>query len=138
MLRLTLDETTENGRWVTDVTAAERPGRGPWSRFIWVETSNAAADVTTETPSRDPMPPRLVRNLLGEVEGRNGAARLSVRPVIVRGNDADAVKELMAVLRDGERSVPIVIGAGFDELPLNIWVDSWRSSPDTGSACLVQ
>jgi hypothetical protein len=122
LLRLTLDEATESGRWVTEVTAAERPGRGAWSRFIWVETSNVA-DSHTDGPSRDPMPPRLIRSLLGEVQGRNGTARLSARPEIVRGNDPEAVAELIAVLRDSERAVPIVVGAGFDQLPLGVWID---------------
>lgn len=119
ILRLTFDETNNAGRWVTRVTAAERPRKDAWSRFLWVETSaeNSDADRT----ARDPVPPRLIRSLLDEVEGRNGLARISTRPSVVR-LDHEEVDGLFDAIVDPSRFVPLIVAGGVENGP---WYVTW-------------
>ncbi|NEW75469.1 hypothetical protein [Streptomyces rhizosphaericus] len=99
--RLQLREDKAEATWRTTVTAA-RSAAGTGAVCVDLECFSN----TTQTPR--PSKPRLVRDLVGELEARDGVSRLSVNALHVTH---DRVNQLVDVLCAPERQLPVVVAA---------------------------
>ncbi|WP_413100841.1 hypothetical protein [Streptomyces sp. Inha503] len=99
--RLQLREDKAEATWRTTVTAV-RSAAGPGAVCVDLEC------FSNTTQTLRPSKPRLVRDLVGELEPHDGVSRLSINALRVTH---DRVNQLVDVLCAPERQLPVVVAA---------------------------
>ena len=108
--RARVSETKPNGVWRTDLTAHHNIGTD--SGWVWL-------DVQTPEGREWAAPPRLAKNLLDVLHGRDGNAEIGAHATVV---DLDDVASLVQTLTDERRRGLIFIAGSSDYgIPLVPW-----------------
>ncbi|MEV0328936.1 hypothetical protein AB0H63_21170 [Micromonospora echinospora] len=118
--RVRIVETKLEGQWITQLTA-HSPHARDRSAWAWIDIE--APDPDREAGQGRPRmagTPRFVAPILDVVEAWDGAARLTTRPMIIRGEEAD---EVYRALLDPERRGVVFVAGSDESLPLNPWAD---------------
>ena len=118
--RVRIVETKPDGRWITQLTAHTPSAR---ERRAWAWIDIESPDPDTEDPRSRPRragTPRFLAPILEVVDAWDGAARLTTRPVMIRGDEADEVYE---ALTDVDRRGVTFVAGNDDSLPAGPWTD---------------
>jgi hypothetical protein len=124
--RLRIVETKPDGRWITQLTA-HVPNVKERAAWVWV-------DIEAPDPDPDPDPdhedqrsqprwrgtPRFLAPILEVVDAWDGAARLTTRPIVIRGHEVDEVHQALV---DPERRGVVFVTGHDDSLPSVPWTD---------------
>jgi hypothetical protein len=132
-LRYRLSESVTSGDWVTTVTARD-DGRGPG--WIWVDVQAPAFDHTPESSASgrkaidrqgvtegEPVwtgVPRLVRNILGVTNARDGELVLAERPRTIWAEDFD---DLIETICDPSRRGAAIVAAPAPGVAMPVMLD---------------
>ncbi|MEU1841136.1 hypothetical protein [Micromonospora chersina] len=118
--RVRIVETKPDGRWITQLTA-HVPNARERAAWAWIDIESPDPD-GEELRRRRPRAgtPRFVAPILDVIDAWDGAARLTTRPVIIRGDEVD---EVYQALLDTERRGVVFVAGGDDSLPLGPWAD---------------
>ncbi|MGK5673339.1 hypothetical protein ACSNOB_10935 [Micromonospora sp. URMC 106] len=119
-IRVRIVETKPDGRWITQLTAhmPNAKERAAWA-WIDIESPDSDSEDSRSRPRRAGTP-RFVAPILDVIDAWDGAARLTTRPMIIRGDEVD---EVYQALLDTERRGVVFVAGGDDSLPLGPWVD---------------
>lgn len=108
-LRHRFVQDTTHGTWITELTVhRDRSGADGW---VWIDLENPAAGPPANAP-------RLARNLLEVLPGRDGSHLLGAGPRIVR---VDEVGTLLDALEDADRRGHLFVAGTEPTLPLDKW-----------------
>lgn len=118
--RVRIVETKPDGRWITQLTA-HVPNARERAAWAWVDIESPDPD-GEDSPGRPRRAgtPRFLAPILEVIDAWDGAARLTTRPLIIRGDEVDEVYQ--ALLDTDRRGVVLVAGSD-DQLPLGPWAD---------------
>lgn len=129
-----LEQHRQDGSFAQRTRITERKTNGVWRSHLTLFVPNPEQPATVwfdvANPDRTPTDgtdgerlwagtPRVVRELLGVLPARDGLARLGDRPHEVT---ADDVHELVEVVRDGKRRVPVYLAGSTPYLPRHPWM----------------
>jgi hypothetical protein len=118
--RWQLRETTGEGAWLSSlvVQAPAKPA-GNAVTWFWIEVEFQSEDAAAEQEKgvRAGVP-RLARGLLSRVESRDALALLTNEPTLV---GRDSVDDLIDVLCDPERRLPVVVASAHPGLDFEEW-----------------
>ncbi|GAB2445505.1 hypothetical protein GCM10027187_08570 [Streptosporangium sandarakinum] len=118
-----LREHDAGGYWLSSlvVHAPSKP-RDPEQRtWFWLDVEYIRT--TDETAKEERRPPRaavpgIARQLLAAVEARDHWAELTPKPILIR---PDRVEELLDILVDEERRLPVVVASPHSRVPFESW-----------------
>ncbi|MEV2277535.1 hypothetical protein AB0I72_18310 [Nocardiopsis sp. NPDC049922] len=131
-LRLTTESDKPDGVWRTAATAVVDPELSPW-HHVWIDMSVDPldrADLPSDAPRPDVMPPEAARMILEEVDAHDGRWPMPSSPQIVRGRDDALVEALVSAVQDpGRRMAIVATGA-----PRDVTVAAWRGAMTTALA----
>jgi hypothetical protein len=118
--RWQLRETKDDGAWLSSlvVQAPAQPVENS-ATWFWVEVEFESGDAATEVEQgvRAGVP-RLARGLLSRVESYDSLAQLTNDPVLV---GRDGIDELIDVLCDLERRLPVMVASAHPALEFEEW-----------------
>lgn len=119
--RWQLRETRDDGAWLSSLVVQASAKADPSARsWFWVEVEFAAdaSLVEGEQQGMRAGVPRLVRGLLSRVEAHDSLAVLTNEPLHV---GADGVDQLIDVLCDLDRRLPVVVASAHPSLNFEEW-----------------
>lgn len=119
-VRVRIVEKKSDGQWVTQLTThvPNARGRAAWA-WIDIESPDPDGD-DPRSRARRAGTPRFVAPILDVIDAWDGAARLTTRPVVIRGDEVD---ELYRALVDPDRRGVAFVAGNDDTLPFGPWVD---------------
>ncbi|MEU3455330.1 hypothetical protein ABZ671_17290 [Micromonospora sp. NPDC006766] len=118
--RVRIVETKPDGRWIVQLTAhvPNAKERAAWA-WVDIESPDSDSEESRSRPRRAGTP-RFVAPILDVIDAWDGAARLTTRPMIIRGDEVDEVHQ---ALLDTERRGVVFLAGSDDSLPMVPWVD---------------
>ncbi|MGW0434093.1 hypothetical protein ACWDV4_16330 [Micromonospora sp. NPDC003197] len=119
-VRVRIAEQKTEGQWVTQLTT-HVPNTKDREAWAWIDIEPPEPDgVDSPSRARRAGTPRFVAPILDVLDAWDGTARLTTRPVIIRG---DEVEELYQALVDPDRRGVVFVAGGDDMLPFGPWVE---------------
>lgn len=115
--RTRITERKPNGVWRSHLTLLVPSPEEPAT--VWFDVANPDRDRSAEERLWAGTP-RVIRELLGVMSARDGLARLADRPQAVA---ADDVPDLVEVVRDDKRRVPVYLAGSTPDLPPHPWLE---------------
>ncbi|NHO83953.1 hypothetical protein [Micromonospora sp. CMU55-4] len=120
--RVRIVETKPDGQWVTQLTV-HSPHARERAAWAWVDIESPDPDPDGEGPRTRPRragTPRFLAPMLDIIDAWDGAARLTTRPIVIRGSEVD---EVYGALVDTERRGVVFVAGNDDSLPSVPWTD---------------
>ncbi|WCN80242.1 hypothetical protein [Micromonospora sp. LH3U1] len=118
--RVRIVETKPDGRWITQLTVHVPNAR---ERAAWAWVDIESPDPDSEDPRSRPRragTPRFLAPTLEIIDAWDGAARLTTRPIVIRG---DEVAEVYRALIDTDRRGVVFVAGNDDSLPSVPWTN---------------
>ncbi|MCX4388822.1 hypothetical protein OG777_18040 [Micromonospora peucetia] len=118
--RVRIIETKPDGQWITQLTV-HAPNARERAAWAWVDIESPDPD--SEDPRSRPRrvgTPRFLAPILEIIDAWDGAARLTTRPVVIRGDEVD---EVYRALIDTERRGVVFVAGNDDSLPAVPWTN---------------
>ncbi|WP_231925916.1 hypothetical protein [Micromonospora echinofusca] len=118
--RVRIVETKSDGRWITQLTVHSPNAR---ERAAWAWVDIESPDPDGEDPRSRPRragTPRFLAPTLEIVDAWDGAARLTTRPIVIRGDEVD---EVYRALIDTERRGVVFVAGNDGSLPSVPWTN---------------
>ncbi|GAB3800487.1 hypothetical protein [Micromonospora zhanjiangensis] len=118
--RVRIVETKPDGQWITQLTT-HVPRVKERKAWAWVDIESP--DPEDEASGGRPRlagTPRFLAPILDVIDAWDGSARLTTRPLIIRGGEVD---EVYQALLDVERRGVVFVAGSDDSLPMGPWVD---------------
>lgn len=100
-----LQECNDAGTWEVTIYAFDLPKSRQYKQSLVVEAATDSAKDASHAVSRVD-PPRLVRMILETYEAKDGAARLTGRPILVNNENAS---EVVSAIRDQDRTAAVIV-----------------------------
>ncbi|GAA3355948.1 hypothetical protein [Saccharopolyspora gregorii] len=116
--RTRITERKPNGVWRSHLTLLVPSPEEP--AIVWFDVVNPDRAGDADEERRWAGTPKVVRELLGIVPAHDGMAKLADRPQVV---GIDDVPELVDVVRDGKRRVPVYLAGSAPDLPRHPWLE---------------
>ncbi len=118
--RVRIVETKPDGQWIIQLTvhSPNARERGAWA---WIDIESPDPD--SEDPRSRPRlagTPRFLAPVLEIIDAWDGAARLTTRPIVIRGDEVD---EVHRALIDTDRRGVVFVAGNDDSLPSVPWTD---------------
>ncbi|MEU1604049.1 hypothetical protein [Micromonospora matsumotoense] len=118
--RVRIVETKPDGQWITQLTV-HSPNARERAAWAWIDIESPDPD-STDPRSRPRLAgtPRFLAPVLEIIDSWDGAARLTTRPIVIRGNEVD---EVYRALIDTERRGVVFVAGNDDSLPSVPWTN---------------
>ncbi|MBM0231160.1 hypothetical protein JNW91_04265 [Micromonospora sp. STR1_7] len=118
--RVRIAETKPDGQWIIQLTV-HTPNARERAAWAWIDIESPDPD--SEDPRGRPRlagTPRFLAPMLEIIDAWDGAARLTTRPIVIRGDEVD---EVHRALTDAERRGVVFVAGNDDSLPSVPWTN---------------